>query len=175
MDQEKPTANYASKHEPNHVLRAGMYTLAVTAGIATASFKIWDRFYSKIKHTDLFSALSDERYKAINEVYTNADKTGIPFEQYSKDVADIETAYSKNVNAKLKQAIGVETEGLGAIKGTVQRFKALGPYTKLNILGSGLIATGTTIGAYILLNQNARLRHELRDVHARLDDQSNSR
>jgi hypothetical protein len=154
-------------HESNHLLRAGMYVVAVAAGIATASFKVWDRFYSKIKHTDLIKNKSADRYSDLNKVYNEANQNGMTYKRYAEEVARIEKKYSAEVNTILKEKLGVETKNV--FKGTIQRYKTLGPYTKGNILFTGLVTTGTTIGAYFLLNQNARLKHQLHEVHARLD------
>lgn len=153
----------------NPVLQTGMYVLALGAGVATFSFKVWDQFYSKLKHTDLIRGLSDDRYAKLNEVYKASETKGISSDEYTQKIGEIEKEYSKNVNKVLKESIGIETEGMGAIKGTVQRFKALGPYTKVNIAGTALIATGTTLGAYFLLNQNAKLKHAMKTVHDKLD------
>ena len=172
MQEDNTGKTALSLYEPNPVLRAGMYGLAVVAGVATASFKVWDRFYTKIKHTDLISGLSQARYDKLNAVYDSAKTNPLSYGEYKQQVATIEKEYSREVNQVLKKSVGIESEGFGAVKGTLQRFEVLGPFTRTNIAFAGLVTIGTTVGAYFLINKNRRLQHELETLHARLDDVS---
>lgn len=162
----------ASEQEPNRLIQLGMYMLAAGAGIATASFNIWTEFYSKIKHTDLIRRESDKRYEQINDIYNAAQNNHLTHSEFHQKITAVETAYSAKVDALLEH-VGVEKARgpLSAIRSTLQRAEALGPYTRTNILAKGMIATGTTLGGYFLVNQNWRLKNELRDVHAKLDNQ----
>ena len=170
MEKPKQTEDRAYKGDTNRLLQVSMYSLAAVAGVVTASFKVWDEFYSKIKRSELVRPLSEKRYEKINAVAEHAKSSSISYKQYTSEIADIEQEYSKKVNKLLKNAIGIESEGIGGIvRGTFQRAETLGPYKRARIMFSGVAAVGTTLGAYFLVNQNWRLKNELRDVHTKLD------
>lgn len=157
-----------SAREPNYLLRAGMYGLAATAGVVTASFKVWDRFYTKMKHSALIKPLSDERYEQINALANKVKANPVSYKEYASQVSEIESAYSTKVKTLLKETVGIESDNI--VRGTIQRFNTMGGFNKANVVSSGMIAVGTTLGAYFLINQNVRLKQELRDVHARMDN-----
>lgn len=172
--------------------------LSVSAAIGTAYTRIGDEFYRKMKHGPGVSDLSAERYKHKNNLIraclTNKkggdalqkqldalkavyDQEMEGFIKKDFDAAAlhesldaIERQYTKGVKQILNR-LGYKTEGFASIfPGIKQRFLNLGHETRFGILFSALIAGGASLGAFFILNQNNRLRHELRDIHARVDD-----
>jgi hypothetical protein len=82
----------------------------------------------------------------------------------------IERWYTKNYQL-LQRELDFKNQGpMRHLDGTFQKLGELSPGKKFTIAFSGAISIGTVIGAYMLLNQNARLKHDLTDVHRRLQD-----
>lgn len=88
----------------------------------------------------------------------------------------VEDWYNKNRKA-IERAFGLETEGWkGHTIGLFQRFSDLSRPKQFSIMLSTAVSIGTVIGAYMLINQNMRMKNvteqqdaNLRELAARID------
>jgi len=149
------------------------YVLAVGAGIATISNNIRDKFYDTVSHWPEFKALKNARNKQIDGVIIDGIKAGpINNDTFHKDTRVFHDAHNE-LHQELLNKLGFRTDKTigGYIKGTHQRWRALGEGKQFAILFSGAVSTGITIGSFFLLNQNAALKGKLNNIQTRIDSE----
>jgi hypothetical protein len=153
---------------PDHQwLVKGAFVTAVAVGTGGAISAIWKTFYDSWKDSPLVSDLKKDREKATETLALKAKSSPMSRVDFIANKKTIEDAWSTGFNKRLKNHLGIESEGLGMVKGTWQRFNSLGDYTRSKIIFSAVLSTAAAIGGYMLINQNAAMK---RDQH-RLQDQ----
>ncbi|MES2984173.1 MAG: hypothetical protein V4735_03195 [Pseudomonadota bacterium] len=168
MEKRPPEAN--APHE--QLLRTSVFGVALVAGVGSAVVKVWDMFYDNMKERGPIAELRTARKNEMNDVLVKAQTTPLSRSGFVEKTAAIERRFGTKFNSFVKDTLGIESEGLGMIKGTAQRFSALGPYTQRKIVFGTVFSTAVTVGGYMLLNQNADMKQALRRNHEALAKQT---
>lgn len=169
---DDPLSKPVSERYPDHQwLIKGALVTALATGFGGAVTKIWDMFYDNWKNDDLFSDLKKTREEEKLALSAEAKTSGMNHDVFISKVKTIEDTWSKGFNARLKEKLGVESEGWGMIKGTWQRFNSLGNHTRPKIVFGTVLSTAAAIGGYMLINQNAHLKQDQQRLQERLDSE----
>lgn len=156
---------------PDHQwLVKGAFVTALATGFGGAVTKIWDMFYDNWKNSELFSDLRKAREDAKSALATEAKNNPMSRSDFVAGQKAIEDAWSSGFNKRLKETLGIESEGLGVIKGTWQRFNSLGNHTRPKIVFATVLSTAAAIGGYTLINQNANLKRDQQRMQDRLEE-----
>lgn len=159
---------------PDHQwLVKGAFATAVLTSFGGAVIKVWDLFYDNWKKTDLFTDLQETREDAKKDLLKKAKNNSMDRKEFTLEMEEIENSWSKAFNKRLKDTLGIESEGLGMIKGTWQRFDSLGNHTRPKIIFNTVFATAAAIGGYMLINQNAHMKRDMLSMQDRLEKERN--
>ena len=162
-----------SRYSTNRLLVDVSFVVAMATGIGHSVIKTWDMFYDNWKNNPIFASAKKERDDAKVLLTQDAVDKKIDYHQFTERSEKIEKAWGKEFNRLAKDHLKIESEGLGAIKGTWQRFHSLGNYTRNKIVFGTVLSTAASIGGYMLINQNAHMKKDLNATHAQALENSN--
>lgn len=172
---EDPLLQPIVKRYPDHQwLIKGAFVTALLTSLGSAVTKIWDLFYDSWKNEDLFSDLKAKRLADKAALAAEAKRHSLSHNEFISKVEKIESAWSEGFNKRLKENLGIESEGFGFFKGTWQRFNSLGNHTRPKLVFGTVFSTAAAIGGYVLINQNAHLKRDMGSMQDRLADERKS-
>lgn len=172
---DDPLLKPVSERYPDHqLLVKGAFVTALATGFGGAITKIWDLFYDGWKHSELFADLKQTREDAKSALALQAKANPMSHVDFVAAQKTIEDTWSKDFNKRLKETVGIESEGWGVIKGTWQRFNSLGNFTQPKIVFGTVLSTAAAVGGYLLINQNAHLKRDQQILQERLDNERRS-
>jgi hypothetical protein len=167
---DDPLLQPVAKRYPDNqwLLKAGLAT-AILTGLTNAVVRTWDLFYDNWKDDELFKDSREARKNAKGELSSKIKKTGMNYKDISSEMQTIENKWSSNFNKRLLENMGITSEGpWGMIKGTWQRFDSLGNHTKPKIVTGAVLTTTAAVAGYMLMNQNANMKRDMRSMQDRL-------
>ena len=119
---EDPLMKPVAERYPDHQwLVKGAFVTAVAVGMGGAVTKIWDTFYDNWKDSPLVKDLRKDRELARKALAKQAKKNPMSRSDFMAAQKEIEDAWSSGFNKRLKDSVGIESEGWGVIKGTWQQ------------------------------------------------------
>ena len=123
---------------------------------------------------DELAALKETAFAQIDNVHAASIEGRELPKIVSAGIKKIEDVYTQN-KASVLTKFGYETKGFARLfKGTLQRFNNIGHTKQQGALVGAAISGGALFASLFILNQNTRLRRELKDVHSQVDDVSSS-
>lgn len=144
--------------------------MALVTGVSGSIIKIWDMFYEHVKKMPIFDEINKTRIQALNDLSTKVEATPMDTTTAIKTLAEIENDWSRGYRNILKDKLNIESEGWGAIKGTWQRFRAIGNYTRPQIVFGATLTTVAAVGSYMLLSQKAQSRRDVQSMQDRIEE-----
>jgi hypothetical protein len=173
---DDPLLQPVAKRYPDHqwLLKAGLAS-AVFIGFGRAVIQTWDLFYNNWKENPLFKDLRETREKAKAALSNTIQTSGMDYKDISTEMKTIENKWSSAFNKRLFEKMGIESEGpWGRIKGTWQRFDSLGNHTKPKIVFGTVLTTSAAVAGYMLMNQNASMKRDMRSMQYKLAEERNN-
>ena len=172
---EEPILQPVEKRYPDHQwLMKGAFVTALLTNFGHTVTRIWDLFYDNWKNDALFADLKTTRETAKDALSLKAKTEPMTRSQFVEASKKIENAWSTNFNKRLKDSLGIESEGLGMLKGTWQRFSTLGNHTSAKLVFNTVFTTAAALGGYMLINQNASMKRDMRSMQDRLEEERDS-
>ena len=169
---DDPLLQPVAKRYPDHqwLLKAGVAS-AVLIGFGRAVIQTWELFYNNWKENPLFKDLRNTREEARQALSDKIQTSGMSYKNISNEMKTIENKWSTDFNKRLLEKTGIESEGpWGRIKGTWQRFDSLGNHTKPKIVFGTVLTTTAAIAGYMLMNQNAHMKHDMQSMQDKLSE-----